>query len=116
MRNPDFPSLTAADIHAAERMRDDALLLRDDNTPEPRPVEVGITKEDCIKGGVFHHSKACTPDRTERWRSNGACKTWKTRPDEFRLPVKHGLRDYGYIDQTTASEFHRAEDCPHGHH
>lgn len=23
---------------------------------------------------------------------SGACKVWKTRPEDFRLPVKHGLR------------------------
>jgi hypothetical protein len=87
-----------------------------DETPQPRPIDRGITKEDAIKGGIFHHTPACNPGRLpERWRSNGKCQTWKTRPDEFRLPVKHGLRDYGYITEREAHEFHRAEDCPHGH-
>lgn len=39
------------------------------------------------------------------WRANGKCKTWKTRPDEFRLPIKHGLWDYGYITQDNAHLF-----------
>jgi hypothetical protein len=34
-----------------------------------------------------------------RWRVNGKVKTWKTRPNEFSIPVKHGLYDYGYITQ-----------------
>lgn len=34
------------------------------------------------------------------WRSNGKCKTWKTRPEEFKLPIKHGLYSYRYIDHT----------------
>jgi hypothetical protein len=38
-------------------------------------------------------------------RVNGKCQTWKTRPDEFRLPVKYGLRDCGYIDQNNADNW-----------
>ena len=30
-------------------------------------------------------------------RVNGACRTWKTRPTEFQLPVKHGLKQCFYI-------------------
>ena len=30
-------------------------------------------------------------------RRNGATKTWKTRPAEFRIPVKAGLRSCTYI-------------------
>lgn len=32
------------------------------------------------------------------WRKNGKVKTWKTRPGHARVPVKFGLRAYGYID------------------
>lgn len=34
-----------------------------------------------------------------RLRRNGATKLWKTRPDEFRIPVKAGLKSYGHIDE-----------------
>lgn len=33
-----------------------------------------------------------------RWRANGVVQTWKTRPDDIRLPVKHGLYAYDYIE------------------
>jgi len=33
------------------------------------------------------------------WRANGKLKTWKTRPEDFKLPIKHGLRDFGYITE-----------------
>jgi len=36
-----------------------------------------------------------------RWRRNGRTQLWKTRPDAFRIPVKFGLRDYGYITNWT---------------
>ena len=35
----------------------------------------------------------------ERWRVNGALKLWKRSPERFRLPVKHGLYAYAYIDE-----------------
>lgn len=45
-------------------------------------------------------------------RVSGQCKTWKTRPEDFRLPVKHGLYENGAIDQTNAGDWHTEEDCP----
>ena len=41
-----------------------------------------------------------------RCRINGKIKTWKTRPGEFQVPVKHGLRDCFYITQTTISDWY----------
>lgn len=33
------------------------------------------------------------------WRTNrnGATKLWKTRPNEFRIPIKIGFREHGEI-------------------
>ena len=50
-------------------------------------------------------------DRIEQWRANGAVKTWITRPEHFSLPIKHGMRDYAYIDQGNMALFHLASDC-----
>ena len=44
-------------------------------------------------------------DKPANWRANGKCQTWKTRPDEFKLPIKHGLYDYGYITHENAHLF-----------
>lgn len=35
-------------------------------------------------------------------RVNGMCKTWKTRPNQFSLPVKQNLNDFGYITEQNA--------------
>jgi hypothetical protein len=40
-----------------------------------------------------------------RCRVNGQCKTWKTRPEDFQLPVKYGLRQCFYIDARNANEW-----------
>jgi hypothetical protein len=37
-----------------------------------------------------------------RWRASGSCKTWKTRPGDFQLLIKHGLNTYGYLTQDNA--------------
>lgn len=47
-----------------------------------------------------------------RVRVSGRCKTWKTRPAEFRLPVKYGLYEASAITHANAHQFHLASDCP----
>lgn len=45
-------------------------------------------------GTTLYHITARNADGTAVMvRVNGALKTWKTRPDDFRLPTKYGLRD-----------------------
>ena len=50
--------------------------------------------------------------KQEIWRRNGKTQLWKTRPTEFRTPIKHGLRDYSDITQDDANRLHTSEDCP----
>ena len=38
-------------------------------------------------------------------RVNGACQVWKTRPLEFKLPVKYGLKQCFYITPFNAEEW-----------
>ena len=66
-----------------------------------------VTKKQAMTHqGEFHHITLKNADKTPlRCRVNGACKTWKTRPDEFRLPVKYGLRECSYITQDNANEW-----------
>jgi hypothetical protein len=40
-----------------------------------------------------------------RCRKNGQLKLWKTRPTEFRQPVKHGLNDCFYITEFNCSDW-----------
>tara|TARA_R100001244_G_scaffold68739_2_gene56189 strand:- start:457 stop:675 length:219 start_codon:yes stop_codon:yes gene_type:complete len=49
---------------------------------------------------ILHHKELKNTDGTPlRIRVNGQCKTWKTRPEEFRVPCKHGMYDYLYVTQ-----------------
>lgn len=40
-----------------------------------------------------------------RWvKVNGAVKTWKTRPQNCRIPYKYGMYEYGYIEYTDGEQ------------
>ena len=57
-------------------------------------------------GQILHHASLKNADGTPtRCRVNGMCKTWKTRPDEFKLPVKHGMYTTFYITQRNGQEW-----------
>ena len=38
-------------------------------------------------------------------RRNGRTQTWKTRPGEFRIPIKIGFRAHGEITHRNAAEW-----------
>lgn len=82
-----------------------------------------ITKEQALTlhyGQTFHYGeckRAVGPrggitESTVNVRASGRCQTWKTRPTEFRLPIKHGLYTNGEVTERNASEFHLVSDCP----
>ena len=49
-------------------------------------------------GDILHHVTNKNSDGTpQRWRVNGAVKTWKTRPNEVKIPVKYGMYSYDYV-------------------
>jgi hypothetical protein len=48
----------------------------------------------------------------EVWRVSGKCQTWKTRPNDFRLPIKHGMYQNDAIAQWNCDAFHLASECP----
>lgn len=79
-----------------------------------------ITKQQAVTAQEFHYGE-CTRTTGPRggvkenivvWRRNGATKTWKTRPQEFSVPVKYGMRDYTHINERNARFFHTEADCP----
>jgi hypothetical protein len=47
-----------------------------------------------------------TNTRWWRLRRNGATRTWRTRPSDFRIPTKAGLRAYGEITHLNMNSGH----------
>jgi hypothetical protein len=79
-----------------------------------------ITKEQALTAHEFHFG-TCTrvigpnggiKEHTEHWRRNGETQTWVRRPDDFRVPIKYGLKSYSQIYASDAPQFHTAADCP----
>lgn len=73
-----------------------------------------ITKAQAISAQVFHSDSHKNSDGTcLRARRNGGTQTWKTRPTEFRIPVKYGIQARGQfsIHDHDANSWHTAEDC-----
>lgn len=71
-----------------------------------------LTKEECVNarlGEIFHHvtEKGCD-NQPVRCRKSGITRTWKTRPNNFRMPVKYGLRVSFYIDQDNALDWNKS--------
>lgn len=68
-----------------------------------------ITRDVAVRarhGQIFHHVSLTNADGTPvRCRVNGICKTWVRRPDDFRLPVKYGLKTCFYITPRNAHEW-----------
>ena len=71
-----------------------------------------LTKEDAIRGTFFHENHAPNAEKIRLWRRNGKTQTWKSRPNDFRVPVKHGLYDYAQIREFDAVAYHTEENCP----
>ena len=51
-------------------------------------------------GDILYHVKNKNADGSaQRWKVNGIPKTWKTRPLEVRVPLKHGMYTFDYITE-----------------
>lgn len=58
-------------------------------------------------GTTLHHATQRNADGTPlRARVNGKVQLWKTRPTDFRIPIKSGLYAYGNITPSVAHAWH----------
>lgn len=66
--------------------------------------------EELSPGKILHHISAKNADGTPlRGRVNGKVQLWKTRPLEFRVPMKYGLRTCFYVTDGNAKEWYFPE-------
>lgn len=56
-------------------------------------------------GELYHRTMKNADNSALRIRVNGKCQLWKTRPTDFRLPCKHGLRQFYQLTAVTADEW-----------
>jgi hypothetical protein len=69
-----------------------------------------ITKHEAMTLDTLYHAverySARAGGRAKQVRVTGRCKTWVTRPDDFRLPVKYGMYECLYITPRNAYEWY----------
>lgn len=80
---------------------------------KPRGTRLTVARAKRLRlGDIICEYDAFNADGTpRRWRVSGQPKTWKTRPDEVRVPVKYGLRGTGYVDERNVGRFFSGGDC-----
>jgi hypothetical protein len=73
-----------------------------------------ITKEQAqalpYRAELWHVFLLDSQGKPVRCKVNGPCKTWKSRPEEFKLPVKHGLANHFNITEMNAGEWSPAQE------
>lgn len=58
-------------------------------------------------GAMLYHVHNRNADGSpQRWRVSGQPKTWKTRPNEVVVPIKHGLYDNAYMTELNVHHFY----------
>ena len=63
-------------------------------------IKININRKNADQFEKFE-SKTLKKKSGDPWtcKKNGVMKTWKTRPNEFKIPVKIGMYNHFYIDQ-----------------
>jgi hypothetical protein len=66
-----------------------------------------VTPYTAMTANHFWHREVTYSDGIRHYevRRNGRTQTWKTRPGEFRIPIKIGFRGYGEITHRNADEW-----------
>lgn len=54
---------------------------------------------------VYHVHLRNSDDSPYRFKVNGQPITWKRNTSAVRVPIKRGLREYAYLDETNLNEF-----------
>lgn len=58
---------------------------------------------------VYHKINKNADGSPQRWKVNGMVKTWKRDKSRVKVPIKHGLYSYDYIEEGILSMFSLTE-------
>lgn len=66
-----------------------------------------VTKQNQEGVNMFYHATVLNKSDKQpaRARRTGKTQLWKTRPNDFKIPVKHGMYDSFYITHDNAHEW-----------
>jgi hypothetical protein len=60
-------------------------------------------------GDILHYADGKT---CYHYKVNGQVKTWKKDESRIQVPLKRGLKSYGYLTESNLHLFHLGWDCP----
>lgn len=71
-------------------------------------TKITMTKEIALthKGTIYLYNLFNADKTNMRCKPSGKCQTWKKDTNRFKLPVKHGLYDHGYITEDNMTQFY----------
>lgn len=74
-----------------------------------------MTREQAVElkiGAIIHETNGFNKDGTcRRWRVNGIPRAFKRVPENFRVPIKHGIYAYGYLTKWNVMDMHLESEC-----
>lgn len=73
---------------------------------------IPVNKENQANAREFFHRTKVNTAGPMKVKRNGKTQLWKTRPQDFKIPVKYGLYEYGYIDQDNAQDWQIDKPTP----
>lgn len=70
-----------------------------------RPITLSQAKKLKYSQVLYDKTYKNADGSPQRWRVNGKPKTWKRLPGSVRVPIKRGMYDYGYLDESNLKHF-----------
>jgi hypothetical protein len=68
-------------------------------------ITIAQAKKLSYRNQIYSTTLRDSTGHSVRARVNGKVQLWKTRPTEFKVPMKHGLRDGFYLTQDNANQW-----------
>ncbi len=68
-------------------------------------VTIAQAKQLGYRDELYHRDLKDSRGHSVRARVNGKVQLWKTRPTEFRLPMKHGFSDTFQLTEQNADQW-----------
>jgi hypothetical protein len=59
---------------------------------------------------IFHNTLRDSKGNPSKWRVNGMVKTWVRSPERVKVPLKHGMWDFGYLTEDNLDELSLTEE------
>jgi hypothetical protein len=92
------------------KSKSEAISLQSVATLQVNKMITPFEVKSLLPGDTLYYWDKGSDNRPVRAKINGKIKLWVTRPDDFRIPMKHGLGNTFYIRPANAHHWFRHEE------